>query len=324
MSGAKKFSRYTVAALIIIMCCVVLFTMYSFSIRSALNDFSEQLDLPDSMREDLADVSPAYAANDVTVSSFASNTSMGGNERWKGGSDTTKSKRVTATLSGRMAAARGYVRVNYSAKLYDNNITTASDEFFYFYIENAGFSSKEGYDNVDGTKDYSTIYARKDGAKVPTGNAITLYMAVRSGSFFNSIDSGFDNITFIMEKAETAGPTYSVSGVTSSKSFTITDSQSGLYSYQVKNSSGSVVNSWTNGSPASRTTSQSVTINGGSGTYTVTAEDNLGNTSSTTITLYLPSLSIQAYYGTSMSTTGGTVNNTSSGGSSQYVFSNQR
>jgi hypothetical protein len=34
MSGAKKFSRYTVAALIIIMCCVVLFTMYSFSIRT--------------------------------------------------------------------------------------------------------------------------------------------------------------------------------------------------------------------------------------------------------------------------------------------------
>jgi len=236
MSRAKKFSRYTVAALIIIMCCVVLFTMYSFSIRSALNDFSEQLDLPDSMREDLADVSPAYAAEDKTVSSFASSTSMGGNERWDGGSNTTKSKRVTATLSGRMAAARDYVRVNYSAKVYDGNLTTVSDEYFYFYIENAGFSKSEGYDNVDGTMDYKnkTIYARRDGAKEPTGNAITLYMAVRSDSWANRINSGFDDITFIMEKAETAGPTYSVSGVTSSKSFTITDTQSGLYSYQVK------------------------------------------------------------------------------------------
>lgn len=320
----KKLTRYFFAALSIIILSGVFFTVSGNAIKINLNKAADMAGMEISVNTEKAAYADTVNVSNISVGSFAESTTMGGGQAtWNSGNNTTKSKEVTASLTGRMAAAREYITVNFSATVYDNNTTTATDEYFYFYAKTAGFSSGEGYDNVDGTKDYSNILARKSGSKTPTANDITLYMAVRSGSIFNPIDSGFKNVKFTMSKSETAAPAFSVSNGAkiSSASFTVQDSQSGLYSYSVINSSGTTVISYTNPTPSNRiATAQTITLPG-IGAYTVTAEDNLGNSSSITVYYYIAQISVQAYCGGSINTTGGTVGATSSGGSAQYVTS---
>jgi hypothetical protein len=320
----KKLTRYFFAALSIIILSGVFFTVSGNAIKINLNKAADMAGMEISVNTEKAAYADTVNVSNISVGSFAESTTMGGGQAtWNSGNNTTKSKEVTASLTGRMAAAREYITVNFSATVYDNNTTTATDEYFYFYAKTAGFSSGEGYNNVDGTKDYSNILARKSGSKTPTANDITLYMAVRSGSIFNPIDSGFKNVKFTMSKSETAAPAFSVSNGAkiSSASFTVQDSQSGLYSYSVINSSGTTVISYTNPTPSNRiATAQTITLPG-IGAYTVTAEDNLGNSSSITVYYYIAQISVQAYCGGSINTTGGTVGATSSGGSAQYVTS---
>ena len=268
-------------------------------------------DIPDA--PDNPSVTPepgaAEAAN-ATVTSFNSWTRVDSTEhkKWRvggGWEDFSKSGSITVSISGvpniNLALQQRAVSVQFRMNIVENGC----NKTFTLHID--------GYSNGTGNSGSLTT---GEGYVSSSNFNYSGYVSI----YGKTVKPGrVNNLDVICNKKDTAAPTFSLSNgsYTNTKSLTISDSSAGINS--IKYTYGNSGTQSTFGTYTDATNDVTFNFPNGEGKYVITATDNLGNSSATTIYYYNISAALKAYCnGTltnssdnkSVSTSGGTITTT--------------
>lgn len=268
-------------------------------------------DIPDA--PDNPSVTPepgaAEAAN-ATVTSFNSWTRVDSTEhkKWRvggGWEDFSKSGSITVSISGvpniNLALQQRAVSVQFRMNIVENGC----NKTFTLHID--------GYSNGTGNSGSLTT---GEGYVSSSNFNYSGYVSI----YGKTVKPGrVNNLDVICNKKDTAAPTFSLSNgsYTNTKSLTISDSSAGINS--IKYTYGNSGTQSTFGTYTDATNEVTFDFPNGEGKYVITATDNLGNSSATTIYYYNISAALKAYCnGTltnssdnkSVSTSGGTITTT--------------